>query len=481
MCRPPEQGVPLSLLKRTGAVLVALFLTLTLIAPQTAHADTTDAESITSASKWIADTWKDPKGNKQFFAAGTTADGVIALSAANQYPDTVRAMLVDLKKRGPAYSNAYPAGLAKMIMTADMAGQNPRTFFGCNRDLVAELKAMVANGPDKSKEYWGPYLIAIALTRAGEQVPDWVIQDIEKNQKDGGFGYTENDGTFIADPDYTAIGISAMDQVSKNPKNAKDKAKALANIQKAKAWSADARNQKTDAASNSYYWETYSSANSTGMLASSLSEVGVEVQSPVRYLKSQQKTDGGWAASHNGKKSDVMATTQAVLGVIGDGYSTIRSTQVADLANCTKPPVKPTYPATVYNTPGYQTVNGRQWHTTCEKYSQTTRCFANIKATKVTQVGGRFVAKTDFVFNNLTYLPTPKKFWTDNRNPLGYKGQWTSTDGRKWKTECNTPVTGNGCRSYIWARVVENVAKPGQPIRYAWVEKWEFNNMVQYS
>lgn len=474
--------------KRMGAIFVACFLTFSLMAPSTAHADATPAESIDSASDWIADRWATKQN--QFFAAGTVADGIIALSAANQKPDTVRDMLIDLKKRGPAYTDfdgGYPAGLAKIIMTADIAGQNPDTFFGCERNLVADLKAMVAERPDESREYWGPYLIAIALSRNGEQVPDWVIADMRKNQDgtSGGFGYYENDGEFIGDPDYNAVGLSAMDQVAKNPRNAKHKQQALDSINGAKGWSADPTNQKQDAAGNTY-WETYSSNNSTGMLASALSEVGVETDSPVRYLTSQQNVDGGWGASHGSLRSDVMATTQAVLGVIGDGYGTARSTQVPEMVKCPTPPtttptppVKPTYPKTVYNTPGHQTVNGREWFTTCEKYSQTTRCTANIKATKVTSVGGKFVAKTDFVFNNLTYLPAPKALWEGN--PLGNPTTWTATNGRKWKTECNTPVTGNGCRSYIWANVIENVARPGQPIRYAWVWKWEFNNMVQYA
>ncbi len=471
----------MSLWKRTGAVVVALFLTLTLIAPQTARADATTEKGISDASRWIADAWKNDPKHYKFFAAGTTADGAIALSAANQQPDTVRQMLVDLKERGPEYTNidgGYPAGLAKMIMTADIAGQNPRTFFGCSRDLVSELKAMIATeaGRTQAKKYWGPYIIAIALSRSGEQVPAWIIDAMLANQQSGGFGHSGSGSR--GDPDYTAIGISAMDQVSKNEKNANDKQRATASIEKATEWSADARNRQQDG--NNYYWSTYSPANSTGMLAGALSEVGVETDRPVAYLKSQQNTDGGWGGEHGSKSSDVMATTQAVLGVTGSGYGTSRSTQVPEMVKCgTTPPVKPTYPKTVYNTPGYQSVNGREWHTTCEKYSsQIDRCFAEIKATKVTQVGGRFVARTDFVFNNLTYLPAPESAWTVN--PLGHKTTWTS-GGRKWKTECRTPQTGNGCRSYIWAKVVENVAKPGQPIRYAWVEKWEFNNMVQYS
>ncbi|MEO7588069.1 MAG: hypothetical protein ABIS84_08575 [Arachnia sp.] len=482
----------MSLLKRTGAVLVALFLTLTLVAPQTARADTSDDASITNASKWIADTWKADVKRTKFFAAGTTADGIIALSAANQQPDTVRSMLLDLKDRGPNYTDfdgGYPAGLAKMIMTADIAGQNPRTLFGCQRDLVAELKAMVVKRPAQSGEYWGPYLIAIALSRANEQVPAWVIEEMQKNQdaSSGGFGYYYNDGTFVGDPDYTAVAISAMDRLSKNPKNAAYAQRAKTSITGARAWSANAVNQKQDAASSSYYWETYSSSNSTGMLAGALGEIGVDITSPARYLKSQQNPDGGWAAAHKQpgqtRKSDVMATTQAVLGVVGGGYGTARSTQVPEMEKCNTTPVKPTPPKTVYNTPGDRTVNGRNWRTTCEPYSKTTRCRTLIEATTVSQVNGRFVTSKGYVFNNLTYLPSPRSLWKSN--PLGYdtgSAGWIAADGRKWRTECDTALTGrNGCRTFAVARVIETISRPGQPTAYTWVTKEIFNNMVQFS
>ncbi len=479
--RPPEQGVPLSLVKRTGALLVAVFLTLSLLAPQTARADSTTEKSITNASTWIADAWKTKP--KQFVSAGTTADGIIALSAADQKPDTVRAMLLDLKKRGPSYSANYPAGLAKMVMTADIAGQNPRTLFGCERDLVAELKAMVQERPAKTREYWGPYLIAIALTRTGEQVPAWVIADMEKNQDTatGGFGYFDNNGAFIGDPDYTAVGISAMNSVAKNPKNASDQARANTSIGKATTWSTTAANQMTDAAGNRY-WQGDSPANSTGMLASALGEVGVEITSPVRYLTSTQQTDGGWLASANGTTSNVMATTQAVLGVIGEGYGTARSTQVPEMVKCGTT----TPPETVYNSPGDRVVNGRNWRTTCEPYSQTTRCRALIEATTVSQVRGRFVVTNAYVFNNMTYLPSPRSLW--KTNPLGGNGvfkadvRWTAADGRAWRTECDTPLTGRGgCRSFAEASVIETITRPGQSTQYKWTTKEIFNSMVQFS
>ncbi|WP_147454113.1 hypothetical protein [Tessaracoccus antarcticus] len=573
-------------MKRTGAVFVALLLTLTLVAPSTAHADATDDASVTNASTWIADTWKTKRN--QFFAAGTTADGVIALSAANKEPDTVRSMLLDLKGRGPAYAADNPAGLAKMILTADVAGQNPRTLFGCQRDLVAELKAMVTDGPVSSGEYWGPYLIAIALTRAEEQVPDWVIDYMQAHQEGGGFGYREGN-KFVADPDYTAVGISAMQLVATNDKvSATHRSAAAQSVSDAVDWSQNVLNRRSDAAGN-YYWTTYSPANSTGMLASALREAGEDITSPVKFLKAQQTLTkaGGWGSELNDTKPNVMATTQAVLGIIGKGYGTAHSTQVGDLANCTNggkpafqtqpqslsvdsgssatftayaagdpspaitwqkdvkgtwtaisgantptlildkvgadvnglrvravasntagsatssvatlavkpvaqpspspsPTVKPTPPKTVYNTPGDRTVNGRNWRTTCEPYSKTTRCRTLIEATTVSQVNGRFVTSKGYVFNNLTYLPSPRSLW--KTNPLGGNGKpkadvtWTAADGRTWRTECDTATTGrNGCRTYATARVIDIISRPGQPTTYRWVTKEIFNNMVQFS
>ena len=217
-------------------------------------------------------------------------------------------------------------------------------------------------------------------------------------------------------------------------------------------------------------------------------EAGEDIQSPQRYLVSQQLADGGWPAKHDGKKSDVMATTQAVLGVIGEGYGTVRSTQVPDLSNCgTTPPSPPAVVETVYNTPGDRVVNGRNWRTTCGKYSTTVRrCRTQIWATTVNQVNGRFVVTRGYVFNNLTYLPSPRSQWSSN--PLGAYGQvrgevsWIADDGRRWHTECDTPATGRGgCRSYAMASVIETISRPGKPNQYKWVTKEVFNNMVQFS
>lgn len=133
----------------------------------------------------------------------------------------------------------------------------------------------------------------------------------------------------------------------------------------------------------------------------------------------------------------------------------------------------------VYTTPGTHHVNGREWRTTCESYSQTQRCRTEIHATQVTQVRGVFKARTGWFFNNLTYVASPRSLWADN--PLGNAGAWTATDGRHWRTDCDVPSTGsNGCRSYIKADVIEGYLHSGT-WHYRRANNWVFNNMVRFS
>lgn len=140
----------------------------------------------------------------------------------------------------------------------------------------------------------------------------------------------------------------------------------------------------------------------------------------------------------------------------------------------------------VYTTPGVHTVNGRQWRTSCEPYSQTSRCRTEINATQVTQVGGRFVARMGWTFNNLTYVASPRSLWRNN--PLAGNGDiggavaWTSRDGRHWRTECDTATTGRGgCRSYIQARIIEAYRTSRNATAYRWTTTWVFNNLVRFT
>ncbi|TRY20209.1 hypothetical protein FOJ82_04935 [Tessaracoccus rhinocerotis] len=136
--------------------------------------------------------------------------------------------------------------------------------------------------------------------------------------------------------------------------------------------------------------------------------------------------------------------------------------------------------ADVYTQPGGHAVNGRLWQTECSMYSSTVvRCRTDIWATQVKYQGGHYVRVTDWAFNNLTYLPSPRGQWANN--PLGKTGTWTATDGRQWRTVCDTPETGsNACRSYVMARVASATATPSG-WSYSVESKWVFNNIVVFS
>lgn len=135
---------------------------------------------------------------------------------------------------------------------------------------------------------------------------------------------------------------------------------------------------------------------------------------------------------------------------------------------------------TVYNTPGGHESAGRLWNTTCEKYSSNVvRCRTNIWATQVFFQGGRYVKKTGWTFNNLSYLPSPRASWAGNN--LGRSNNRWVSGGKTWRTECDTATTGQGgCRSYVWTKQVQ-AKKTGSTWSYSNVEGWVFNNLVLFS
>nr|WP_255622568.1 FN3 associated domain-containing protein [Tessaracoccus sp. OS52] len=128
----------------------------------------------------------------------------------------------------------------------------------------------------------------------------------------------------------------------------------------------------------------------------------------------------------------------------------------------------------LYQTPGFHRVNGRQWMTSCEPYSVTVRCWTYIWGTTVIPAGDSYVQNNGWVFNNLTYVASPRANWAGN--PLGNTGEWTAADGRRWRTECDTERTGrNGCRSYTEARVIDVVEGQYRP-----TTRFTFNSMVRF-
>ncbi|MBB1484032.1 hypothetical protein H5392_09180 [Tessaracoccus sp. MC1865] len=153
---------------------------------------------------------------------------------------------------------------------------------------------------------------------------------------------------------------------------------------------------------------------------------------------------------------------------------------IGQCASLATPPSVGDGPTDVYVIEGFHAINGRMWRTACQPYSNTQRCRTEIQATVVEYENGQFRQVNGWAFNNLTYRATDRAIWTSN--PLGGYGvfqgaaTWYGTDGRKWRTECDTPATGRGgCRTYVTASVVER--RDGG---YVWVSKELLNNMVRF-
>ncbi|MCG6567206.1 glycoside hydrolase family 101 beta sandwich domain-containing protein [Tessaracoccus sp. ZS01] len=129
-------------------------------------------------------------------------------------------------------------------------------------------------------------------------------------------------------------------------------------------------------------------------------------------------------------------------------------------------------------------INGRDWNTVCEPYSQTERCRTDIWATVVKVENGAFVRESGWAFNNLTYLPyMTRAAWKGN--PLGDAGSTNdgvfTSAGRQWRTECDTAATGRGaCRSYTMTTVYAATAKPAGGYTFSQRNEWVFNNIVMF-
>ncbi|QXT63618.1 hypothetical protein [Tessaracoccus palaemonis] len=306
-----------------GSVLVA--------APARADEVISDQASITKAADWIAQQWAD--GTYTTGDAGLLADGIMALASARQHHDTMEEMVAGLEQVGPTYVINRADALAKVILTADIAGvEDPAHFFGPDRDLVQELIDYV--NAKKAPQAWGGYLATIALSRLGrlDDVSDEGMTYLMSRMiitKDGGFGWYAAAPT--GDPDYTGIGISAMLLLSRDDEvAARYREEAATKLASGIAWTENAANRFTND-DGDYFWMASfggadgASSNSTGMVASALAEAGVNIESPKRAMKKEQAaTDSGaaWSNTRMGTRDDIRATVQAIFAITGAGYAT---------------------------------------------------------------------------------------------------------------------------------------------------------------
>jgi prenyltransferase beta subunit len=152
---------------------------------------------------------------------GTTTDAVLALYAAQRRDPAAPASLdaamayLEREENGPAYARTGPGQSAKLALAAVTGGRDPRNFAGL--DLIAAMTAPLATPvPERIAGIYGDdlydhALVLIALTAAGEVIPDEALQPVRVAQgEDGGWAFDGSTAPGAADSNTTALVIQAL-------------------------------------------------------------------------------------------------------------------------------------------------------------------------------------------------------------------------------------------------------------------------------
>jgi len=129
--------------------------------------------------------------------------------------------------------------------------------------------------------------------------------------------------------------------------------------------------------------------------------------------------------------------------------------------------------ATVYTTPGSTISAGREWRTTCEAYSSTSRrCFTYIYASWIEATSSGYRTVVGWKLNNLSYMDQGNAAWAGN--PLAVTGAWQS-GGYRWRTTCSPSVAKGPrqCRSETWSSLLTHSGT--RVVRF---EAWVVNNVM---
>jgi hypothetical protein len=213
------------------AVLLAASLTILSGTASTAQEATPDALSESTAMSPVeaASTWlraqQDTSGGFLGLSGepdpGTTTDAVMALYAAQQSDPATAASLdaalayLEREENGAGYAETGPGQAAKLALAAVTGGRDPRDFAGV--DLVAAMTAPLTTPvPDGIGGIYGDdlydhALVLIALTAAGETIPDAALEPLRAAQgEDGGWAFDGSTAAGAADSNTTALVIQAL-------------------------------------------------------------------------------------------------------------------------------------------------------------------------------------------------------------------------------------------------------------------------------
>lgn len=299
--------------------------------PATAQeAPTTDPGE--AAAGWLAGQFVDGNrlqtvfGGESYDDAGLTADGVLALDAADVAQDTAAAATEWLAANvatyvgdGAADGESYAGALAKLAIVADAQGVDPAGFGDV--DLLGRLAELqdAETGRYVDRSEYGDYsnaltqsLAIIAFERAGSGAPASAVAYLASQQcADGGFDIQFDDPAgCVSEPDATAFAAQALLAAGDEAADA-----ALDHL------------AATQAADGSFVGDGVANTNSTGLAAQALRAGGLtdEADAAVAYVVGAQVGCAAAEAQRGaipyvpGAVDDraTRATAQAVGGVAG--------------------------------------------------------------------------------------------------------------------------------------------------------------------
>src|SRR5688500_945726 len=189
-----------------------------------ALSESTAMSPVEAASTWLREQ-QDASGGFPGFSGepdpGATTDAAMALYAAQRGDPAAAAALdaalvyLERDENGASYAETGPGQAAKLAMAAVSGGRDPRDFAGM--DLVAAMTAPLATPvPDGIGGIYGDdlydhALVLIALTAAGEAIPDAALEPFRAAQgEDGGWAFDGSTAPGAADSNTTALVIQAL-------------------------------------------------------------------------------------------------------------------------------------------------------------------------------------------------------------------------------------------------------------------------------
>jgi hypothetical protein len=289
---------------------LALVLGLSLVAgPATAQGDS----SVDRARQWL-DQQRKPDGSFDdgvFNPVDLTSNAVMGEVAAGSTPAPATMTWLRDSSAAAAYARKGPGAAAKLALAMESAG-------GDAGGLLTTIERTASGGTFKGVA--GDYdlaLAVLALRGGGRDVPAPVLDGLVAGQQpDGGWAFAKGQPS---DTNTTAVALMAMARSGRGDSPAARRGVSFLDGQQfdSAGWGYDKRSKDIKSMD----------ANSTGLVLSALSALGIDQQgkaksgvSPRDALLRLQAPSGGFAFDPGKLKAgtaDQLATAQALVGVAG--------------------------------------------------------------------------------------------------------------------------------------------------------------------